>query len=128
MAGVARGGSEVRLGGGEVVVAKYDDHLPLYRQQEICARPGVHLAQIARLYEIARTAFSRWTKAMPVRGCGPGIRSNQVLENSLLAVYCLYSSQLVFWINTPHAVIPENSPQTVCLSSPSAPPISCQPC
>ena len=28
-----------------IVVSKYDDHLPLYRQQEIFARQGVHLAR-----------------------------------------------------------------------------------
>jgi len=29
----------------QVVVAKHDDHLPLYRQAEIYARSGVHLAR-----------------------------------------------------------------------------------
>ena len=29
----------------QVVVAKHDDHLPLYRQSEIYARCGVHIAR-----------------------------------------------------------------------------------
>lgn len=35
----------------QVVVAKHDDHLPLYRQQEIYARSGVH---------IARSSMAQW--------------------------------------------------------------------
>jgi transposase len=34
-----------------VVVAKHDDHLPLYRLEEICARSGVH---------IARSSMAQW--------------------------------------------------------------------
>ena len=29
----------------QVAVAKHDDHLPLYRQEEIYARSGVHIAR-----------------------------------------------------------------------------------
>ena len=35
----------------QVIIAKYDDHLPLYRQEEICARAGVH---------IARSSMAQW--------------------------------------------------------------------
>lgn len=42
----------------QVVVAKYDDHLPLYRQQEIYARSGVHLA---------RSTLAQWVGICGVR-------------------------------------------------------------
>ena len=35
----------------QVVIAKHDDHLPLYRQEEIYARSGVH---------IARSSMAQW--------------------------------------------------------------------
>jgi hypothetical protein len=42
----------------QVVVAKLDDHLPLYRQQEIYARSGVH---------IARSSMAQWIGICGVR-------------------------------------------------------------
>jgi len=42
----------------QVVVAKHDDHLPLYRQQEIYARSGVHLA---------RSSMAQWVGICGVR-------------------------------------------------------------
>lgn len=42
----------------QVVVAKHDDHLPLYRQQEIYARSGVH---------IARSSMAQWVGICGVR-------------------------------------------------------------
>jgi transposase len=42
----------------QVVVAKYDDHLPLYRQEEIYARSGVHLA---------RSSMAQWVGVCGVR-------------------------------------------------------------
>jgi len=42
----------------QVVVAKYDDHLPLYRQEEIYARSGVHLA---------RSSMAQWVGICGVR-------------------------------------------------------------
>ena len=42
----------------QVVVAKYDDHLPLYRQEEIYARSGVHLA---------RSTMAQWVGVCGVR-------------------------------------------------------------
>jgi len=42
----------------QVVVAKHDDHLPLYRQQEIYARSGVH---------IARSSMAQWIGICGVR-------------------------------------------------------------
>lgn len=42
----------------QVVVAKYDDHLPLYRQEEIYARSGVH---------IARSSMAQWVGICGVR-------------------------------------------------------------
>jgi transposase len=42
----------------QVVVAKHDDHLPLYRQEEIYARSGVH---------IARSSMAQWVGICGVR-------------------------------------------------------------
>lgn len=42
----------------QVVAAKHDDHLPLYRQQEIYARSGVH---------IARSSMAQWVGTCGVR-------------------------------------------------------------
>ena len=42
----------------QVVIAKYDDHLPLYRQTEIYARSGVH---------IARSSMAQWVGICGVR-------------------------------------------------------------
>lgn len=42
----------------QVVVAKHDDHLPLYRQEEIYARSGVHLA---------RSSMAQWVGICGVR-------------------------------------------------------------
>ena len=42
----------------QVVVAKHDDHLPLYRQEEIYARSGVH---------IARSSMAQWIGICGVR-------------------------------------------------------------
>jgi transposase len=42
----------------QVVVAKIDDHLPLYRQEEIYARSGVH---------IARSSMAQWVGVCGVR-------------------------------------------------------------
>lgn len=42
----------------QVVVAKYDDHLPLYRQEEIYARSGAH---------IARSTMAQWVGICGVR-------------------------------------------------------------
>ena len=42
----------------QVVVAKHDDHLPLYRQSEIYARSGVH---------IARSSMAQWAGICGVR-------------------------------------------------------------
>jgi len=42
----------------QVVVAKHDDHLPLYRQAEIYARSGVHLA---------RSSMAQWVGTCGVR-------------------------------------------------------------
>ncbi len=42
----------------QVVIAKHDDHLPLYRQEEICARSGVH---------IARSSMAQWVGICGVR-------------------------------------------------------------
>jgi transposase len=42
----------------QVVVAKYDDHLLLYRQQEIYARSGAH---------IARSSMAQWVDICGVR-------------------------------------------------------------
>ncbi len=42
----------------QVVVAKHDDHLPLYRQSEIYARSGVH---------IARSSMAQWVGICGVR-------------------------------------------------------------
>ncbi len=42
----------------QVVVAKHDDHLPLYRQEEIYARSGVH---------IARSSMAQWVGLCGVR-------------------------------------------------------------
>ena len=42
----------------QVVVAKHDDHLPLYRQQEIYARSGVH---------IPRSSMAQWVGICGVR-------------------------------------------------------------
>ena len=42
----------------QVVVAKHDDHLPLYRQSEIYARSGVH---------IARSSMAQWSGICGVR-------------------------------------------------------------
>jgi len=42
----------------QVVVAKHDDHLPLYRQSEIYARSGVH---------IARSSMAQWIGVCGVR-------------------------------------------------------------
>ena len=42
----------------QVAVAKHDDHLPLYRQQEIYARSGVH---------IARSSMAQWIGVCGVR-------------------------------------------------------------
>ena len=42
----------------QVVVAKHDDHLPLYRQTEIYARSGVH---------IARSSMAQWVGICGVR-------------------------------------------------------------
>lgn len=42
----------------QVAVAKHDDHLPLYRQQEIYARSGVH---------IARSSMAQWIGICGVR-------------------------------------------------------------
>ena len=42
----------------QVVVAKHDDHLPLYRQEEIYARSGVH---------IARSSMAQWIGVCGVR-------------------------------------------------------------
>jgi transposase len=42
----------------QLVVAKHDDHLPLYRQQEIYARSGVH---------IARSSMAQWAGICGVR-------------------------------------------------------------
>ena len=42
----------------QVVIAKHDDHLPLYRQTEICARSGVH---------IARSSMAQWIGICGVR-------------------------------------------------------------
>ena len=42
----------------QVVIAKHDDHLPLYRQEEIYARSGVH---------IARSSMAQWIGICGVR-------------------------------------------------------------
>ncbi len=42
----------------QIVVAKHDDHLPLYRQEEIYARSGVH---------IARSSMAKWVGICGVR-------------------------------------------------------------
>ena len=42
----------------QVVIAKHDDHLPLYRQEEIYARSGVH---------IARSSMAQWVGICGVR-------------------------------------------------------------
>ena len=42
----------------QVVIAKHDDHLPLYRQEEIYARSGVH---------IARSSMAQWVGMCGVR-------------------------------------------------------------
>ena len=42
----------------QVVIAKHDDHLPLYRQAEIYARSGVH---------IARSSMAQWVGICGVR-------------------------------------------------------------
>jgi len=42
----------------QVVVAKHDDHLPLYRQEEIYGRSGVH---------IARSSMAQWVGVCGVR-------------------------------------------------------------
>ena len=42
----------------QIVVAKHDDHLPLYRQEEIYARSGVH---------IARSSMAQWVGICGVR-------------------------------------------------------------
>ncbi len=42
----------------QVVLAKHDDHLPLYRQTEIYARSGVH---------IARSSMAQWVDICGVR-------------------------------------------------------------
>src|SRR2546427_10528976 len=42
----------------QVVVAKHDDHLPLYRQEEIYARSGVH---------IPRSSMAQWIGICGVR-------------------------------------------------------------
>jgi transposase len=42
----------------QVVVAKHDDHLPLYRQEEIYARSGVH---------VARSSMAQWVGICGVR-------------------------------------------------------------
>ena len=48
----------------QVVIAKHDDYLPLYRQEEIYARSGVHIARssMAQWVGVAECAWPRWPR------------------------------------------------------------------